>query len=56
MKAQESQHIPPKVLLQPLFSTNLRVFRGRPKKSIKNTNFNPKKLKIVPKVSYNLEM
>ena len=56
MKVQELQNISPKVLLQPLFSTNLSVFRGRPKKYIKNTNFDQKKLEVVPKVSYNLEM
>ena len=41
MKVQELQNIPSKVLLQPLSSTNLVEFRGRPKKAIKNIKFAP---------------
>ena len=35
------ENIPPKVLFQPLSSTNLGEFRGRPRKAIKNIKFAP---------------
>ena len=41
MKGQKLQNIPPKVLFQPLSSTNLSEFRGRSKKAIKNIKFAP---------------